>query len=716
MPILDQTEIAPEIKNTDPANNSSKSTSRNDKNDSSRNMPGWFTAAVITICSAPIILTLLGFEFSSESHQFDMDSIHTISHSELSDIAHYVLAGSFVHTILEWSAFCAAIFTVILSFVHYRIKGDITMPIIGLSLLFAGCMDAFHTFAADRLIQGIADKDNLIPFTWAVCRMFNALILICGVSIFLIWGKKLEKPGFPLIAGISVIFGVIAYSIIHYCAITSNLPKTMYPDSLVTRPWDIAPMLLYLFGGITVFRWFNQRHPGIFAQSLLISLFPEIATQAHMAFGSISLFDSHFNIAHFTKIIAYVVPFAGLIIDYVRVYRDEQATVANLENEMTMRHKIAQKLKKQSDELLQERNQKELMLKGIGDGVIVTDIKHRLILYNETALKMLGVSTDVAIGDHIALLFQHTVIDGKKLNKFYRAISFTDFPIKVIHPDTSWINVNCNTFFDEYHEPSGRSLILHDITREKEIDRMKTDFVSSVSHELRTPLTSIKGFTATILREPGMPEKTRTAFLNIINDESDRLTDLIEELLEISRIESGKLSLTRSEFQLVEIIKSIQSKLSLDLEKNNLQLDIDCQPELPPINADRDKMHIILINLISNAIKFTPAGGTITTRIQSDDNTVTVSVEDTGLGIPPASLDRIFDRFYRVHRADSQIQGTGLGLAIVRELVELHGGRITAQSELNKGSIFTVLLPLSNFGQTGKILVDKPVESKELTI
>lgn len=142
--------------------------------------------AVVVICVLPTLLNLLGVDFGSPSRPFDASATLNMPKIEVIDVLHRTLLGSFTHTILEWSAFCTAIFTVILSLIHFYIKGDVITPIIGVALFSAGCMDAFHTLAADRLIQGVADNQNLIPFTWAICRLFNALILLIGAGIFLL--------------------------------------------------------------------------------------------------------------------------------------------------------------------------------------------------------------------------------------------------------------------------------------------------------------------------------------------------------------------------------------------------------------------------------------------------------------------------------------------------------------------------------------------------
>jgi len=291
-------------------------------------LPHQVVWAVVVICVLPVVFNFLGVDFGSyQSVKLDPLSLSEIPSGAIVDTLHHALAGGFVHTILEWSAFCTAIFIVILAFAHFRTEGNVVMPVVGVALFCSGCMDAFHTLAATRLIDAVADNRNLIPFTWAICRLFNALILIVGIGIFLVRPfEKSKKPG-NFIIGISLAFGFIAYAIIHICAISNQLPQTMYPDSIVTRPYDVLPLVLYLFAGVFIFLPFHRKNPSIFSHALLISVIPQVATQLYMAFGSTHLFDNHFNIAHTLKIMAYMVPFAGLVLDYVYTYMQKDELI-----------------------------------------------------------------------------------------------------------------------------------------------------------------------------------------------------------------------------------------------------------------------------------------------------------------------------------------------------------------------------------------------------
>ncbi len=310
---------------------------------------GHLVWGIVIICVLPLILTLIGLGFAQDSPK----AIYTLpktSFSDMIDVMFYTLAGSFTHTILEWTAFCTAAFTVLFAFIHFSIKGDVTTPIIGVALFCAGAMDAFHTLAADRLIEAVADNKDLIPFTWALCRIFNALIMIIGVGLFLIKPKQRIKGDLRFILITTLIFGGLAYTLIHISAVSPDLPRTQFPDAVITRPYDIIPLVLFLFAGLFIYLPFYRRNPSLFSHALLVSVIPEVAVQFYMAFGSSTLFDNFFNIAHGLKIIAYLVPFSGLALDYIKTYKDEQRSRetlmkvnTKLEHEITERMKVEEK-------------------------------------------------------------------------------------------------------------------------------------------------------------------------------------------------------------------------------------------------------------------------------------------------------------------------------------------------------------------------------------
>ena len=317
-------------------------------------LPRSLTYAVFAICILPFLLQLLSVDFGNSDDFTDINN-----QAPSVDQMFYLLAGGFTHALLEWSAFCAAIFVVLLSFCHYAITKDVTTPVIGVALFCAGAMDAFHTLAATRLVTAVAANQALIPFTWALSRVFNALIMIIGVGIFL-QGKRFKpKKGMAFIVMISLGFSLIGYVLIHLSATSHDLPQTQFPDAIIRRPYDIVPLLLFIVAGLFVYPMFMKRYPSIFATALLLSALPEIAVEIHMAFGSQRLFDSDFNVAHFLKIVAYVVPLAGLVLDYIRTYQKQIEHHTDLQIAHTKLNLKARQMSELNDNLSQSNSELE---------------------------------------------------------------------------------------------------------------------------------------------------------------------------------------------------------------------------------------------------------------------------------------------------------------------------------------------------------------------
>lgn len=237
----------------------------------------------------------------------------------------------------------------------------------------------------------------------------------------------------------------------------------------------------------------------------------------------------------------------------------------------------------------------------------------------------------------------------------------------------------------------GILLVFHDITELKRLEQMRKDFVANVSHELKTPITSIKGFTETLLDGAMNDKNTLEAFLNIILQESGRLQTLIQDLLDLSKIEQQGFKLNIQTVDLVMMLNDVITILEGKANEKGISLMLETSGEHIIVEGDLYRLKQIFINLINNAITYTPNGGMVTVKIIENKKTVTAKVKDTGIGINKDEIPRIFERFYRVDKARSRNSGgTGLGLAIVKHLVEAHKGNISVQSQFGKGTEFTI--------------------------
>jgi signal transduction histidine kinase len=252
--------------------------------------------------------------------------------------------------------------------------------------------------------------------------------------------------------------------------------------------------------------------------------------------------------------------------------------------------------------------------------------------------------------------------------------------------------------FDERRIYAGIVIVFRDITREREIAQAKNEFVSVVAHELRTPMTSIKGYTDLILQGAlGEVNDEQRHFLRIVKANVDRLSELIGDLLDTARIEAGRIRLEIEPIQVTSIVGEVCDSLAETIRERGLELTVEADPDVPTVQADRNRLIQILMNLLSNAYRYTPSGGSITVSVRLTDDAVLVAVADSGIGIAPEDQERIFERF---HRVDNEIvnrqTGTGLGLTIARSLVELHGGRLWLESEFGVGSTFFFTLPIQH--------------------
>jgi two-component system sensor histidine kinase VicK len=251
-------------------------------------------------------------------------------------------------------------------------------------------------------------------------------------------------------------------------------------------------------------------------------------------------------------------------------------------------------------------------------------------------------------------------------------------------------------FTDEENKAEGIIIVLQDITEQQRLEEMRKEFVANVSHELRTPLTSIKSYAETLLDGEYRNDEIAEKFLGVINSEADRMTRLVKDLLQLSSLDNQKMHWNMKNIQLTEIVKNCVNKMSIDAKNKEQFLEFFVEEDPGEVHADRDRIEQVVINIISNAIKYTHIKGIITVTVGISENMAFIKVADTGMGISQEDVKRVFERFYRVDKARSrEMGGTGLGLAIAKEIVEAHGGTISISSELGAGTVLTVYLRLS---------------------
>lgn len=344
--------------------------------------------------------------------------------------------------------------------------------------------------------------------------------------------------------------------------------------------------------------------------------------------------------------------------------------------------------------LAQERNRLETILRGMGEGVVVTDTSNIVLMMNAAAMVLLGLPNREPIAMDFLSLLTDEDFRGAWQKKVEAGEDFARLDLHVGDPVTRTLSVSRTRIPELVQGEDCFVTILHDVTKEREIDQMKNDFVAAVSHELRTPMTSIKGFIRTIMRDPKMPQNVREHFLNIIDEETERLTQLIESLLEMGSIESGRAVLDLAPIELPKLIDTIVVSLRQAMTTKRIVFVANVPKDLPSITADSKRVYTIIANLLENATKFTPEQGRITLSATEDGSEIVIAVTDTGPGIPAEAREQIFDRFFQVRGGSVKLPGAGLGLFLVREMVTLHNGAVNVESEVGKGTTFTVRLPI----------------------
>jgi len=352
---------------------------------------------------------------------------------------------------------------------------------------------------------------------------------------------------------------------------------------------------------------------------------------------------------------------------------------------------MASQLKSMLNEISNEKNKFEMILNYMTDGIIAFNRNGHIIHINSAAAVFLeSQNPDHTFAGITKMLnIQHT------LNELLSSENLSDISYNV-QIRNRFLKIQFASFTDKENNVEGIIMVLQDNTEEYKLNNMRKEFVANVSHELKTPLTSIKSYSETLL--DGAIEDIDTAknFIRVIYSESNRMDRIVKDLLLLSKHDSG-IELNLQRISPLELINSVAEQLKLSVREKEQKLDVYGDENLPEIYGDRDRLEQLFLNVIGNAVKYTPEYGIITVYVGQQKDRVCIKVIDTGIGIPEKDLERIFERFYRVDKARSrQLGGTGLGLSIAKEIVESHGGTIQAKSKLHQGTEITVFLPVND--------------------
>jgi two-component system phosphate regulon sensor histidine kinase PhoR len=363
--------------------------------------------------------------------------------------------------------------------------------------------------------------------------------------------------------------------------------------------------------------------------------------------------------------------------------RDEVGELARAFNRMAVQ------VKQTMASVTAERDRMEVIFSHMGDAVLVVDGNSIVTTLNRAAEKVFQVSRDAAIGRHFIEVVRDYEID----TLLQRCLTAKEQQkgLVGVSPKRQLLGVIATPFQGE----SGCVVLVQDLTELRRLETVRRDFISNLSHELRTPITSLKALTETL--NGGAIDQPSVArdFVSKMNVEVDRLAQMVQEMGDLSRIESGEASLKRSPVNIADVAARAVERLKTQADRAGLQMKLEIAAALPPVSVDEGRIEQVLVNLIHNAIKFTPPGGRIDVTAKVDGDMLVVSVSDSGVGISADDLPRVFERFYKADRARAG-GGTGLGLAIAKHVVEAHGGQIWVESAEGKGSTFSFTLPLAS--------------------
>jgi two-component system, OmpR family, phosphate regulon sensor histidine kinase PhoR len=385
--------------------------------------------------------------------------------------------------------------------------------------------------------------------------------------------------------------------------------------------------------------------------------------------------------------------------------RDEVADLADALNE------TAARLDATIHSLSGERNRSSAILRSMVEGVAVIDARERLIFFNRAFAAILNLDAEKSEGRPLIEIIRNSQLlalirkalqgeeglQGDIAMGFVQQRSFSVTAAPVNPLDSSVAGRSGPGKLAETGRPSGAVVVLHDVTDLRRLERVRQDFVANVSHEFKTPLTAIQGFAETLLAGALEDPGNNRRFLEIIREHATRLAQLTDDLMKLARIEAGKLEVQFFPVNLADLAEGCAETALLKANRKEITLEMDVPAALPSVHGDANLLHEVLQNLLDNAVQYTHPGGKIYVSAVAREHDAVVTVSDTGIGIPLADQERIFERFYRVDAARSrQAGGTGLGLSIARHIVEAHGGRIWVESEVGLGSKFSFSVPLAS--------------------
>jgi PAS domain S-box-containing protein len=495
-----------------------------------------------------------------------------------------------------------------------------------------------------------------------------------------------------------------------------SIVEIVQPIQISTEPWGVLRLgysLAHLEGEIDIFRRqireeINKMiYRSIVTSSgiLVICLVIVFLLSTRISKPLIYLTESARKISKGDFTISSEVPIrsrdeVGVLSEtFFKMSRDLRDSYRRLEEyNKNLEEKVAERtaeLKLALTDTAEARDRIDGIVKSVADGLVVTDIYNRVVLMNRPAEDLLGVRLSEVIDRPIDFAIKDEMIRDRVMSTLDKKKSGYEFDFELPENDSKHpriMRARTSVMYDKEGRQTGMVTIIHDVTHEREVDRMKTEFISTAAHELRTPLTSIQGFSEIMLTRDDLSEQEKKKFLNYINKQAVSLTNIVGDLLDIARIESERgFSITKVPYTIDDIIHQVVPYFQEHSKKHIFEVIL---PEKQvKLLMDKQKIEQVVKNLMSNAIKYSPNGGLIKVTGTSSADFYEISIADQGIGMTPEQTEKIFDKFYRVDASNTAIEGTGLGMTIVKYIIEAHGGNIWVESEIGKGTQIRFTIP-----------------------
>ena len=601
------------------------------------------------------------------------------------------------HSLAEIFSIVIAVGIFIIAWNTRKFSNSNFLLFLGIAILFIGFLDLIHTLAYKGMGIFLDYDANLPTQLWVAARYLQAITFL--VAIFFI--NRKSKPRWVIL-----VYTVIVIVLMLMLFYWHNFPNSFIEGQGLTPFKKISE---YIISGILlifmILLYFRKQY---FSKKvfnwLIIAGISTIISEIAFTFY-ISVFGLSNMIGHFFKIIAFyslyvaiiqttlLKPYETLFADLQRRSQEAEKINIKLRSEITKRKEIQREIKES------EKKYRELF-ESSTEGIIFTDMQGKIIDVNQAYIDMLGYSKERTI----KLTYQQ--ITPKKWHKMEAEIvknqilkrGYSDeYQKEYIRKDKTVFPISIRVWLkkDKNGKPIGMWGIVRDVTKEQEIDKVKSEFVSLASHQLRTPLTAVNWYTEMLLSgDIGKFQPEQKKYLKEIYNGNNNMIDLVKALLNVSRIELGTLAIEPESTNLKKLSDSVLEEFKLIIKKNKLKIEKDYTKELSDINIDPKLMRIVFQNLISNAIKYTPLGGQINIGITKQKSDILISVKDTGYGIPKDQQSKIFTKLFRADNiVEKETEGTGLGLYIIKYVVEQFKGKIWFESRENKGTTFYVTIP-----------------------